>query len=175
MALIKTVSPEKAEGKIGEVYRVLQEKIGLVPKPFEMMSASPALMLIRGQMIDYFMNHPTLGPRLLTMIRLLSAEECAYDFCVGFNTEILKHLGVDETQTEAFKADLNKVPLDEKNKAMLLFVAKAIRSPETVKQEDVDALRDLGWTDSDIFDATFHGAAMAGPSILFKAFQMGQE
>ncbi len=62
--------------------------------------------------------------------------------------------------------------MDGKNKAMLLFVAKAIRSPETVTQEDVDALREVGWTDTDIFDAVFHGASMAGPSILFKAFKM---
>lgn len=58
---------------------------------------------------------------------------------------------------------------------MLLFVLKAIQTPEATVQPDIDRLHDLGWTDTDILDATFHGADMVRHAIMFKAFQMDRE
>ena len=43
MALIKTVSPEQAEGKMKEAFDMFIENLGVIPKPLEMMSASPAI------------------------------------------------------------------------------------------------------------------------------------
>jgi hypothetical protein len=55
---------------------------------------------------------------------------------------------------------------------MLLFVLKAIQTPEATGPTDIDRLHGLGWTDIDIIDATFHGADMVRHGIMFKAFQM---
>jgi len=60
--------------------------------------------------------------------------------------------------------------LEEPQKALLLFVLKAVKTPQSVTAEDIDALHKLGWSDQEIFDATYHGASMVGPSILYKAF-----
>ena len=49
MSLIKTVSPEEATGKVKEVYDVMMEKARVIPKPFQMMSPSPALLEIMMQ------------------------------------------------------------------------------------------------------------------------------
>ena len=56
-----------------------------------------------------------------------------------------------------------------------MFVLKAVKSPESTTTEEIEALHDLGWTDSDIYDATFHGARMVAMSIVFNAFQMFKE
>ena len=47
MAFIKTVSPEKAEGKIAELYAPVLEMIGSVPKSLEMWSASPTRIYMK--------------------------------------------------------------------------------------------------------------------------------
>jgi len=57
---------------------------------------------------------------------------------------------VTDEQLENLKSDPKQAPLIDKDKAMLLFVLKAVKTPDSVEQKDVDALHGLGWTDQDI-------------------------
>jgi alkylhydroperoxidase family enzyme len=174
MPLINVVPPEQAQGKVKEGY-ALFERLGMVPAPFQMFSSSPDLVGLRRQMVGYFMNHPSLNPALLALIRMLVAEELKYYYCISLNREILKTVGIlDEDAAAKVLADPASAPLSDKDKAMLLFVVKAIKTPEAVAAEDVGKLRDLGWSDRDIVDATAHGAGMVSDGILFKAFKMEQ-
>ena len=172
MALIKTVAPADAEGDIEQAYSVFLKAVGVVPKPFEMLSVSPELMKIQGQVLRYYMNHPTLGFPLLTLIRFLISQEYNYQFCIHFNQNLLKMQGMEEGEIEEVVSEPDKAPLEEKDKAMLLFVLKAIKSPDAVDKADVDGLHGLGWTDKDIFDAVHHGAGMIAPSVMMAAFKI---
>ncbi|MBW1779128.1 MAG: hypothetical protein JRL30_00120 [Deltaproteobacteria bacterium] len=173
MALITTVSPETAEGPIAEAYKPFLETIGVVPKPLEMVSVSPELFKIQAETIGYFMQHPTLGLPLLTFIRLLVSVAYDYEYCIGFNSGLLTSQGVSEELLSSVKTDPSKAPLEEKDKAMLLFVLKAVKTPEAIDQNDVKGLLEMGWSEKDIFDAVSHGMGMIGPSKMFKAFKMG--
>jgi len=173
MALIKTVSPEEATGKVKEVYDVMMEKARVIPKPFQMMSPSPVLLEIMLQSLGYYGEHPSLSFQLLTHIRLLVAQVYKYEYCVDFNSGILQMLeNVTDEQLENLKSDPKQAPLNDKDKAMLLFVLKAVKTPDSVEQKDVDALHELEWTDQDILEATHHGADMVRHGILFKTFKM---
>ena len=68
--------------------------------------------------------------------------------------------------------DPRKAPLEDKERAILDFVMKAIKSPDAVEQGDMDQLHDMGWTDRDILDAMVHATNMVGASILMKTFSM---
>ncbi len=175
MPLLEVVAPDKAQGVVAENYAPFLKMAGMVPAPFQMMSASPALQsLVKGQ-IQYFMAHPTLNPALLAMIRLLVAEQNDYHYCVSLNTGILKQFGIaDDDQVMAMMADPNKAPLSDKDRAMLGFVLKAVKTPQAIEAADVEALRALGWTDADILDATSHGVNMVSAGIMFKAFKMDE-
>lgn len=176
MALIKTVPPQEAEGAVKEAYSFF-ESLGVEPPmPIRMMSASPGLMSIQVEMAKYFTNHPTLEFPLLAHIRLLVANEENYSYCIGFNQELLKNLGgLTEEQIEAVKADPEKAALEPREKAMLMFVLKAVRDPAATEQKDVDALHEQGWSDNDIFDAVQQGMMMVGTGMAFQAFKMGQK
>ena len=62
-------------------------------------------------------------------------------------------------------------PLEDKERTMLVFVAKALRDPKSVSQADIDALRATGWTDSDTFDALAHGANLVAGAKIFNALR----
>ena len=79
MALIKIVDPEKAEGEVKEIYDAMQKNIGMIPSPMQLASASPQMMKMMWQSIQYYTQHPNLGFGLLSTIRFLVAEE--YDYC----------------------------------------------------------------------------------------------
>ena len=157
MELIKTVPPEEAEGIIKEGYDMFMEKAGIIPKPMEMMSASPGLFELSLKRIQYFSTHPRLGFALLVHIRYLVAHRLDYQFCTDFNAFILKKIGVDDDTFKNMKEDPSACLLEENEKAVLVFVMKAIKDPGSVIAEDIRNLKDLGWKESDIVDALVQG------------------
>ena len=174
MALIQTIEPEKAEGKVKEIYDFMQENAGVTPAPMQLASASPWMLDMVWRSIQYFTQHPNLGFGLLSSIRYLVAKQYDYVFCRGFNRNILKMQGLSEDDIEKMEKDPLQAPLDDKDRAMVSFVMKAVKSPDAVEKQDMDKLHDYGWTDSDILDAMAHGTNMIASSILMKTFKMDQ-
>jgi hypothetical protein len=168
MFRLKTIAPDQASGEMAQAYSVFPPQVG-VPLPLQLMSASPQIAILQSGFIKYFMGHPNLNFRLLALIRYLAAADQGYAFCTGFNGNMLKMTGLDDVNLEAIAEDPATAPLEPKDQAMLVFVAKALRTPDQVEDADIQPLRDLGWADSDIFDALFHGAAMRTPAVLMKA------
>ena len=174
MALIKTVSPEKAEGIIKETYDMFMEKLGIIPKPLELMSASPAIFEQQLEKIRYYSNHPTLSFALLTHIRYLVAHHLGYPFCMDFNKYMLKKQGLEEEDIQKMEADPTKALLEEKETALLSFVVKAVKSPSSVNADEITRLKEMGWEDRDLVDALAHGVNMIDHSIMMEVFQMDQ-
>jgi hypothetical protein len=174
MALIHTVSPEEAEGPIKEGYDMFMKNIGIIPRPMEMMSASPALFDIQLRRIHYFSRHPKLSFALLAHIRYLVSHQLNYSFCMDFNKHILKKLGVDDEHFQRMESDPSQALLEENESAMLAFVLKSVKAPGTVTAEDINRLRELGWEDGDMMDALSQGVSMIDHSIMMQVFQMDQ-
>jgi hypothetical protein len=174
MALIQTVEPDEAEGQVKEIYDFMQKNAGVIPAPLQLASASPWMLDMVWQSIQYFSQHPNLGFGLLSSIRYLVAQHYDYAFCTGFNRNMLNMQGLSDEDIEKMEKDPLQAPLDDKDRLMVAFVVKAIKTPDAVEKQDVDRLHDLGWTDSDILDALSHGTNMVGSSILMKTFKMDQ-
>jgi hypothetical protein len=172
MATIQTVSPEKAKGETKKIYDMMLQNVGVVPSPLQLASASPGVLNFMWESIKYYSQHPTLGFALLSSIRFLVSTHLNFVFCTNFNKDILKKQGVSDEDIEEMIKDPLKAPLEEKDQAMLVFVMKAIKSPDAVEPQDMDHLHDMGWSDRDILDALVHGTNMVGSSILLKTFKM---
>lgn len=169
MRLLKTVSPEKAEGETKECYSVIPEGFE-IPDPLVTFSASPGWLKLQTDMIRYYVKQANLSYDLLTHIRYVAAVEFDFAYCDDFNAKLLTEMGLSEEDMAALARDPGKAKLDEREKAMLMFVVKALKSPDEVTGEDVDSLREMGWTDRDIFDAVHHGATLAGVAVTYFAF-----
>ena len=175
MMLINTVSPEKAEGKMKEAYDMFMKRLGVIPRPLEMMSASPSIFELQLQRIQYYADHPTLSFALLSHIRYLVAHNLNYSFCMDFNKHILKKQGLEDDDIQKMEADPKKSLLEEKESAMLAFVVKAVKDPSSVKAEDINQLKEMGWEDRDLVDALAQGVNMIDHSIMMEVFQMDQD
>ena len=175
MALIETTPPERAEGKLAELYAETEQMFGMVPNNVRMLGVSPAILENQLQFAGYYMGHPTLSIPFLAMVRMLVSKACNSPYCQGLNTGLLMKAGLSKEQIDAIKSDPMKAPLTDKEKALLLFVLKATATPHAVVSEDLDRLRSLGWTDVDIFDAVAHGSRMVGTNIIFDAFKIDRD
>lgn len=172
MALIQTVQPENAEGIVKEGYEMFMKNIGIIPKPMEMMSASPALFELQFKRIQYFSTHPNLSFSLLAHIRYLVAHNLNYKFCMDFNKTILEKQGLEKSDIQKIETDPSQSLLEEKENALLAFVIKSVKKPGSVTENDIKQLRDLGWDDRDMVDALAQGVSMIDHSIMMEVFQI---
>ena len=175
MSLLKTVKPGEATGDVKSAYDQMQAAAGLVPLPMQMYSVSPTHLKGVMQSMGYYMNHPNLDAVLLAQIRLMAAERCDHPFCVEFNSSMLKNFaGLNDQQIADFMNDPTSIAATEKDKALLRFVTKAMKDPDSTNVGDIEQLKGLGWTDQDIFDAMSMAANMVTSSILFRTFKIGE-
>lgn len=175
MALIQTVPPEKAEGKLAELYAEVEQIFGMVPNNVQMLGVSPAILENQLQLIEHYMGHPSLSTPFLAMVRMLVSKACRSPYCQNLNSGILMKAGFTAEQIATMQADPAQAPLDEKQKALLLFVLKACDNPHSMTAEDVDSLRSLGWSEVDMMDALAHGARMVGTNIIFDTFKIDKQ
>ncbi len=172
--ILKHIAPEDAAGELAELYALAKEQTGTVGESTMMFSHSPELLKQFNQFLGYFMSHPTLSAPLLAAVRVLLAEDVKCKFCIDFNGGLLiNYFGWTIEQLETFKTDVDKAPLEEKEKAMIKFIVKGVDAPDSVSEEELEALRKLGWGEGDIFDGLYHGVQAKAIDTLLTAFQVG--
>ena len=88
------------------------------------------------QSIQHFSQHPNLGFGLLSSIRYLVARQYDYVFCTGFNRNLLKMQGLSDEDIEKMENDPLNAPLDDRDRAMVAFVMKAVKTPDAIDQQD---------------------------------------
>ena len=49
--------------------------------------------------------------------------------------------------------DLETVPISEKDRALYRFIKKGNADSTSIRQTDIDAVRDAGWSDEALYDA----------------------
>ncbi len=174
MPRIKTTSIEEAQGAVKAGYDMFIKNIGIIPKPMEMMSASPALFESQLKRIEYFSNHPNLSFPLLAHIRFLAAHHLNYSFCSDFNKMTLKKVGLTDEQIDKMTKDPSACLLEDNEKAILLFVLQSMKDPGSITNADIDDLKKMDWTDTDMVDALSQGVSMIDHSIMMQVFGMDQ-
>ncbi|ALG67394.1 carboxymuconolactone decarboxylase family protein [Beggiatoa leptomitoformis] len=173
MPLVSIVSPEEATGKTAEIYADIQKVLGRVPNALQMWSASPTMLELAWAETGYFMRHPRLSPQLLTVVRMLVSQENECAYCIGFNAGLLIGVyGFTPEQVAMTKKAPSQAPLDEKDKALLLFILKAVKTPLQVVADDVQKLQELGWSEMDIFEAVTHGSRNVAADLIFNTFKL---
>jgi alkylhydroperoxidase family enzyme len=168
MFLLKTQDPESATGFVAEVYKAFAE-VG-VPEPLKLLSASPGMVEVWFNSIKYFRDHQSLSPQLLASIRYVVSKKCGHVACQEFNGKLLCKMGAKEEELAELANRERTELLEAHEQALLDFVFKAVTDARSVSAEDVKALNDLGVSDSDILDATMHGANMKAATDVYLAF-----
>lgn len=168
MFLLNTVKPGEAAGQVAEAYKLFPPPRG-VPLPFELLSASPGLLTLQAGKTSYFRSHPQLSAPLLAAIRYVAAVKSGNTVCTAINSGILARMGASADSLDKLASEEDSV-LEPREAAMLAFVTKTLEAPGAISAADIEALRERGYADSDIFDAVEHATTMVATSVLFKAF-----
>ena len=175
MPLLNLVEKDQATGRTAEIYDTMINTMGFIPNAFKVFSPSEYLFEKQFANLGYFMRHKTLGGKLLAFIRLLVSEQEQCTYCVGMNSGILFQYGVLPDMIASIIKDPSTAPLEENERAMLLFVLSVVKDSNAIAKDDVEKLRNLGWTDADILEATYHGTAQVGSDKIYNAFKIASD
>lgn len=173
MALITTTHPQQAEGKIAEVYQDIENKFGFIPNAIQLDSINPNHMARHWEGIQEAIAHETLSAKLFALIRLLVSEATHCDYCIGLNAGMLMQMhGMSAEDIAKVKQSTQQAPLDEKELALLQFVMQGIGDSNSITAQDIEALKQKGCSEREIFDALAHGAGQVAGDIMLNAFKV---
>lgn len=174
MSLLTTsIAPDKATGSVADVYNEIQSTWNMIPNPIQLFSVSPELLKNQWQKYKYFDTQSTPSAKLNTMIRLLVSSEAQCEYCIGLNAGMLINMfDMSPEAVQQLKADPGTADLVEKEKLLLLFVLKAVDHAHDITENDMLALREVGLSEKEIFEAVNSGATMRAGNIIFDTFKV---
>jgi len=171
--LITYTSTEDATGDVKKVYEEMQAAFGVVPEPVKVLSLNPELLRNEWQKYQILGSNGSFSPKLGAMMRMLVGENNDCDFCTGFNKAMLINaFGVSEDEIATVQKDPTTANLDDKEKAMLLFMLKSTSNPHDVNKTDMDILKKLDWSEKEIMEGAFRAASMVSTTILVDTFKI---
>ena len=171
--LISYTSVEQAKDDVKVVYSEIKAAFGIVPEPIKGLSLNPAMLRNTWEMYKIMGSNKNFSPKTTTMMRYLIAEANHCEYCVGFNKGMLLNIfKLSEDEINTLQKDPSSAKLDEKQKAMLLFMLKSTSHPAEVNQTDIDTLKKLGWSEKDIMEGVKQATEMVATSLFIDTFKI---
>jgi len=171
--LINYTSVEQAKGDVKVVYDEIKGAYGIVPEPIKGLSLNPKILRNTWEMYKTLGSNKNFLPKTTTMMRYLVAEAHGCAYCVGFNKGMMLNIfKMNEDEILALQKDPSTAKLDEKQKTMLLFMLKSTSHPADVNQADIDMLKKLGWSETDIMEGVKQATEMVATSLFIDTFKI---
>lgn len=130
-----------------------QEKLGLIPNVLRAYAFNSAKL----EAFVAFYNDLMLAPsglskldRELIAVAVSSINHCYY--CLTAHGAAVRQLSGSPELGEQMAMNFRAADLSEKQQAMIEFAVLITERPDTIIEDDRQALRDVGYTDRDIFD-----------------------
>lgn len=147
-----TPDEELPEG-LNKYFTVCREKLGLLPNVLAAYSNDPAQL----EAFTNFYNILMLGDsglskleREMIAVVVSSANECFY--CLTAHGAAVRQYSDDPALGELMVMNYRVADLSERQRAMLDFARKMTERPAEMNEQDRQSLRDVGFSEKDIWD-----------------------
>ncbi|MFB0563466.1 MAG: carboxymuconolactone decarboxylase family protein [Candidatus Lokiarchaeia archaeon] len=148
MTRIKMIDEEEAKGKVKELYKKILSKEPYVPGLLKIFSVrSDLLELMIGTHETLMGSKSKLPSELKNFIALAISIVNSCDYCYESYVYALKQLGRTEEEIDQIIQDFAESDLDKKTIMAINFVRKATEDANSVTDEDIDRLRNVGFGD----------------------------
>lgn len=172
MGLLKNTGQSQPNNEVQDTLANIVHAVGMIPKPLELMAASPGLFQTYMNTISYFQTHPTLNFETLLFLRYLVARKNNLPACVEFNGSLLIKQGFSQNELDSFVMSTDKLPLKEAEISLIDFVLAGTQDQTGAGQEKIEHLIALGWKEADILDAVNLGFTMKASGAMLQLFKM---
>lgn len=149
MSRIKQINPEEASSYIRKLFKKLKASYGTIPNMFRCMGNSE--MALDGFLsMNASLGAGDLGPKFMKMVILATSELNNCEYCAAAHSQIAKDAGLlnDEECLNARKL----IGSNPKSDALLKFTGRVFETRGKVTDDDLKAIRDVGFDDGEIVE-----------------------
>jgi len=157
MAFIDTTPVAEATGEVRALYEREQAARGYVPNYAKLFSQHPEVMSAWGQLIGS--TRARMDTRRYELITMAAARGLRSSYCMLAHGTILQQEFFSPSQLAAIAADFSTPDLTPAEAAMMAYAEQLACNATAITAADVQALRDHGFTDAEIFDIAAVAAA----------------
>lgn len=155
MAFIDIIEPEKADGKLKDIYEELKQKRGKLAKVHKIQSLHPESITAHMDlyMSVMFSKSPLSRAQREMMAVVVSAtNNCEY--CQMHHAEALNHYWKDRNRIEQLRSNYNKLDLNNVDKRLCQLARELTLNPGSINEEKyIQPLKNTGLSDRAILDA----------------------
>src|SRR3954469_18963797 len=147
------LKPAKLSPAMATFFEQSKEKLGFVPNVMQAFSFDMAKL----EAFVAYRNNLMLGESGLSLLEremiatAVSAENHCY-YCITAHGAAVRNLSGDPILGEQIAMNYRAADLDKRQRAMLDFAVKLTAHPSEIEEQHREQLRDVGFSDRDIWD-----------------------
>ena len=141
------------EPELRDYFRVCEEKLGFVPNVLKAYAFDNKKLKAFIDMVDDLMLGESGVSRLdreMIAVAVSAVNHCHY--CLTAHGAAVRYRSNDPMHGDMIEHNYRVAELSPKQKAMLDFAVKLTEAPDKIENADRDLLRQLGFSDRDIWD-----------------------
>ena len=148
MQRLISVNPQVATGRTKELLDTVQQAFGMIPNTARVMANSPAVL-------DSFLAFSTamsgagIGTKLHNQLKLTTSETNSCNYCTSILSAVAPSAGLTADDILAGRTGNSE---DRRTKAALAFASDVLESRGKVSNQQLTAVRDAGFGDSEIVE-----------------------
>jgi RNA polymerase sigma-70 factor (ECF subfamily) len=151
--------PEVELGETFWPFTFFRENFGFVPNLFRAQTLLPRVIEAEAKIADaILLKERALSRRIKECILLAVSAAHRNNYCVTAHCEMLRALGVADRKLRLMTIDHRRAGLSGPDVALLDFGLKLSHQPTRVSRQDIDALRQHGFSDEAILEAILTAA-----------------
>lgn len=152
MSRITTVNYQTATSEQQGLFDAIQAQLGVVPNFLKVFAHSPvALRAFLG--LHGVADAGSLEPKTRERIALAVAQQNSCEYCLSAHTAIGRKAGLDNSEIAANRAGSSQ---DAKAAVAVKFAQALVEHSGDVATADILAMREVGYSDSDIVEVITH-------------------
>jgi uncharacterized peroxidase-related enzyme len=157
MAFITAIPVAQASGDVRAMYEKTQAAHGFVPNYAKVFSHRPQVLTAWAGLLASIRTN--LDTRRYELITLAAARAMRHSYCMLAHGSVLRRECYSADQLTAIAKNTATAGLAPADVAMMAFAETIARDAGAIREADVRALREHGFTDAQIFDIAATAAA----------------
>jgi len=153
VARVRALEKDCVGDEVLPIYEEIEKVFGRVPNIFKTYAHVPPLLKANWEKTKALMMGGSLRRELKEAIALVVSDANACQYCVVAHGLALQQLGFSRQSIDALLKNMGGAGFESKEKKLLEIAQKSTKDANSVTDNDIEELRKLGWSDSEIVEA----------------------
>jgi len=152
-AWLRVPAEDEAPAAVRELFEKASERLGFVPNVLRVYALRPRHLELWNAFYEELMRGDSgLSKAQREMIAVVVSTVNRCHYCMVSHGAALRKLTEDPVLVEQLRTNYKYARVEPRERAMLDFAVKLTEQSQRCSEEDVEGLREAGWSDEEIMD-----------------------